>query len=346
MTPFVFLSSDAGIVTSFVAALEQPGLFTNDVLLSNFTNFRYYLAFHPLLIYLLQKVTGDYGSAYISLLLALPFAEAAGFYLLGRLLFNDKYLAFLLSLMTLFPIALPVREFWGIYDDPLPRSLFHAYLPFLLAGFFYYRSNVRMLPVLMVALGIGFYTHPVSVPGWALGIWLSIWLFLPETWSLVKRAAYMLGLGLIFVATVAPWAANFLFVHDNAGNLGIKYEDVVEIISNRVGPELLSVRLALELWKDEVFSGPLALYFFAAIGLSAAVVYKYKDIRREFAVILVWIIGILFVALGLTCLEESICAARHVRRLQMDSVRGVKYPDSFNVTDVRLAFGRNPEPDA
>ena len=78
MTPFVFLSSDAGIVTSFVAALEQPEFFTNDVLLSNFTNFRYYLAFHPLLIYLLQKVTGDYGSAYISLLLVLP-AQATGF---------------------------------------------------------------------------------------------------------------------------------------------------------------------------------------------------------------------------------------------------------------------------
>ncbi len=134
MYPFVFLGSDAGIVSSFVAAYEHPDLFKMDPLLGDFTNFRYYLALHPILIFALNKLTGDYGMAYICLLLLTVFLQCSGFYLLGIVLFRNRYWAFLLSVMALCPISLPIREFWGIFDDPLPRSLFHACLPYVSCG--------------------------------------------------------------------------------------------------------------------------------------------------------------------------------------------------------------------
>ena len=281
ITPFVFLGSDAGIVSSFVAAYEHPESFQGDALLGNFANFRYYLAAHPPLIYIISKVTGDYGSAYISLLLFTPLLQAAGFYFLGRILFDNRYWALLLSIITLCPVALPIREFWGIYDDPLPRSLFHACIPFVLAGAIYFRRDYKIWPWLMVAAGLLFYTHPVSSPPWGFGIWIGMCAFLPSNWSLKKKLLYMLTLGVIFVAVTLPWAANFGQVHDHAGVSGVGYSQIVDIIGDRVGKELLSVGMALDTWQEELFSWPLGFYTAWALCAVTALLWSRPEKRRE-----------------------------------------------------------------
>jgi hypothetical protein len=325
ITPFVFLGSDAGIVTSFVAAYDNPDLFRHDVLLGNYSNFRYYLAIHPFLIHYLKELIGDYGTAYIVLLPFTTFMQAAGFYLLGRLLFANRYWATLLSIITLCPLALPVREFWGIYDDPLPRSLFHAFLPFLLAGAFHFKSRPKMWPVLMACVGLAFYSHPVSVPCWAFAFWLGMFMFLPPHWSLWKQVLYMGITGGVFVLVVLPWVANFALVHDRAACEGITYGDVVGIIANRVGPELLSVKLAVGLWWERLQRWPLNLYFAGSVAGAAGIAWLNPAKRRDLALLGVWVIGILFVSVGLTYAEEVVCTGYGLRRLQMDSIRGIKY---------------------
>ncbi len=325
LTPFVFLSSDAGIVSSFVAAYQRPDLFRGDVLLGDFTNFRYYLALHPLLILVINKLTGDYGLAYISLLLVTVFVQCSGFYLLGVTLFRSRYWAILLVAINVAPIALPVREFWGIYDDPLPRSLFHAFLPFLLTAAFRFKNEVRMWPWLMIFTGIVFYTHPVSAPPWAFAIWLGLWVFLPAQWVILKKSAYMFGLGLVFIVTVMPWALNFLLVHERSASAAVNYNDVVGIIGDRVGHELLDVRLALRLWLDAASSWPLCFYFLWAVAGSVILWRMKQDLRNDFKLVVVWCVGIIFVAVGLTFVEQTICRIYDFKRFQMDSIRGVKY---------------------
>ncbi len=325
ITPFVFLGSDAGIVSSFVAGYEHPELFRGDVLLGNFGNFRYYLAAHPLLIYTISKVTGDYGSAYISLLLVTPLLQASGFYLLGRVLFNSRYWALLLSIITLCPIALPIREFWGIYDDPLPRSLFHACIPYVLAGAFYFRDDYTKWPWLMAATGLLFYAHPVSSPHWGFGIWIGMCAFLPHNWSLQKKLLYMFALGLVYVAVALPWAANFLQVHDQAGVTGIQYSQVINIIADRVGIELLSVGLALQMWGRELLSWPLWFYCSWALCAVAVVSFLHPETRKGFLLVAFWGLGILAVAVGITFAEEVTCHIWNLPRFQMDSIRGIKY---------------------
>jgi hypothetical protein len=323
--PFVYLGSDAGIVSSFVAAYQHPHLFRLDPLLGDFTNFRYYLALHPVLIYALNKILSDYGTAYISLLLLTVFLQCAGFYLLGMVLFRNRYWAFLLSALAACPIALPVREFWGIYDDPLPRCLFHACLPYLLAAAIHWKTERRVWPWLMVAVGLMFYTHPPSAPHWAFAIWLGIWAFLPARWSWFRKTAYMLVLGLIFVAAVLPWASNFLFVHDRAASEAVQYREVVGIIGQRVGEELLDVGLALRMWRTELSSWPVWLYVSWAICASVAVLRIYPERRKDILLLAIWAVGILFVAVGLTFVEQTICRIYDLKRIQMDSVRGIKY---------------------
>ena len=325
VTPFVFLSSDAGIVSSFVAAYEHPDLFRGDVLLGDFTNFRYYLALHPLLIYVINNFTGDYGLAFISLLILTVFLQSTGFYLLGLTLFQNRYWAFLLAVINLCPVPLPVREFWGIYDDPLPRTMFHAWLPFVLTAAFHFRSKVRIWPWLMVFMGIAFYTHPVSAPPWAFAIWLGFWAFLPATWTWFKKPAYMVMLGLIFVITVMPWASNFLLVHDRPASEVVQYKDVVGIIADRVGKELLDVGLALKLWWLDLSSWPLWFYSLWAVTGSTALWYMRRDVRKDIKLVVIWCVGILFVSVGLTFLEQTLCRVYDLKRFQMDSIRGIKY---------------------
>ncbi len=325
IVPFVFLGSDAGIVASFVAAFEHPDLFQGDVLLGDFTNFRYYLAIHPVLIYFLNRVTGDYGTAYVSLLLLTPLLQAVGFYLLGRVLFQSRYWAFLLSLITLCPIALPIREFWGTYDDPLPRSLFHAFLPYLLAGTLHYRYQPRKWPWLMVGMGLAFYAHPVSAPVWAFAIWLSFLVSFPEGWLLRKKLLYMFVLGVIFVGTTLPWALNFSLVHGRPDSVIIPYKEVVEIIGERVGKELQSVYLALDMWWQEIVSWPLWFYCLWGLGSSVFVAWRYPQSRRNLTPLALWATGILFVSVGLTVVEEAVCRVYDLPRVQMDSIRGIKY---------------------
>ncbi|MGO8878997.1 MAG: hypothetical protein ACLPVO_17330 [Desulfomonilaceae bacterium] len=325
LTPFVFLSSDAGIVSSFVAAYQHPDLFRGDVLLGDFTNFRYYLALHPLLIFMINKLTGDYGVAYISLLLLTVFVQCSGFYLLGVTLFKSRYWAILLVIINLAPIALPVREFWGIYDDPLPRSLFHACLPFLLTAAFRFKREVRMWPWLMVFTGLMFYTHPVSAPPWAFAIWLGLWVFLPTQWGVFKKSVYMFMLGLMFVVTVLPWALNFLLVHERPASAAVNYNDVVGIIADRVGAELLDVGIALTLWLKEVSSWPFWFYSLWAVAGSVVLWGWRRDLRADIKLVAVWCLGIVFVAVGLTFVEQTICRIYDLKRFQMDSVRGVKY---------------------
>jgi hypothetical protein len=325
LTPFVFLSSDAGIVSSFVAAYQHPDLFRGDVLLGDFTNFRYYLALHPLLIFVINKLTGDYGLAYISLLLLTVFVQCSGFYLLGVTLFKSRYWAILLVIINLAPLALPVREFWGIYDDPLPRSLFHACLPFLLTAAFRFKIEVRMWPWLMVFTGLMFYTHPVSAPPWAFAIWLGLLVFLPTQWGVLKKLAYMFTLGLVFVVTVLPWVLNFLLVHERPASAAVNYNDVVGIIADRVGAELLDVGIALTLWLKEVSSWPFWFYSLWAVAGSVVLWSQRRDLRADIKLVAVWCLGIVFVAVGLTFVEQTICRIYDLKRFQMDSVRGVKY---------------------
>jgi hypothetical protein len=325
ITPFVFLGSDAGIVSSFVAAYDKPELFRHDVLLGDFANFKYYLAIHPFAIHYLNKLMGDYGTAYMSLLLVTPFLQAAGFYLLGRVVFRARYWAVLLSIMSLCPLALPVREFWGIYDDPLPRSLFHAFLPYLLAAALYFKESPSKWPWILAGVGVAFYAHPVSAPHLAFGLWLGMWLFLPSQWPIWKRFGYMFVTGAAFVVVVTPWALNFLSVHGNAASETVSYGAVVNIIANRVGDELLSVGLALSMWRDQLSSWPLGYYVAWAAGCGFFLAWTEPGRRKDLLLIATWALGILIVAVGLTYLEETVCRLYGLRRFQMDSIRGCKY---------------------
>ncbi|MDO8559756.1 MAG: hypothetical protein Q7S23_01825, partial [bacterium] len=184
--PFAFLSGDSANIAGFAAALDHPGNFTGDAILSDPANFRFYQTIHLPLIRALTKITGDYGTSFIWLLGWHVLVQAVGFYILGRILFHRRYWAALYAIMTLVPVQLNL-EFWGAWSDPLPRFSFQALLPYLLAAALRWRSSPIAWPWLMAAAGVLVYVHPVSAPGWGLALWLGFVWGAPAAWSYQKK---------------------------------------------------------------------------------------------------------------------------------------------------------------
>jgi len=72
-------------------------------------------------------------------------------------------------------------------------------------------------------------------------------------------------------------------------------------------------------------SWPFWLYPLWALAGSVILWLLRRDLRNDMKLVAIWCLGIIFVAVGLTFLEQTICRVYDLKRFQMDSIRGVKY---------------------
>ena len=113
--PTLILSGDAGNLVSFAAAQAQPELFRGDPALGEANLTGYYATIYiPLIKALAPLAGGDYAWGYTWLVLPHVFLQLLGFYILGRLLFHNRFWALLLALLTAMPfIDVGLGEFWA-----------------------------------------------------------------------------------------------------------------------------------------------------------------------------------------------------------------------------------------
>lgn len=319
ISPFVILGGDAANIASFAAAWDHPNMFQGDGILDNPDNFRFYATVHVPLLRILGKVFGDYGSAFIYLLAPHVFFQALGFYILGRVVFQNRYWAALLAIASWMPIWFNI-EFWGIYQTPIPRFSFQAFLPYLLAAAFYWRSKPTAWPWILAFAGALIYVHPVSAPTIAFAIWLSFWLFLPTSYSLPKKITYMLFVGAISLSIALPFVIHYLgsFAHSKTAN----YEQVYEIIKIRFARGYLDIPLAIKeffiiLWVQRLL--PLAI-----IG-AGLVLWLRREDRKSVLFIYLWFAGILIASGLIPMIDHAIARAYNRTPIQYDLVRGLRY---------------------
>src|SRR3990172_6936905 len=208
--PVVILSGDGGNIASYAAASDHPGWFKNDPALGDSNNIGVYATIHIPLIRALYHLTGDYGLAYTWLVFPETFLQLLGFYILGRILFKNRFWAFLLAFLTaMMVITIGLGEIWGVWRDALPRVTFQSLLPFLLALVLVWKDKPGLWLWLMIFAGLLVYVHPISAPAWGFAIWLSLWLLHPKEWNWRRRILVMLGLGLVFLIPLIPFAINY-----------------------------------------------------------------------------------------------------------------------------------------
>ena len=242
--PVVILTGDGGNIASYAAALDHPGWFNNDPALGASNNIGIYATIHIPLIRLLHRLTGDYGLAYSWLVLPQTFLQLLGFYILGRVLFKNRFWAFLLAFLTAMTVInIGLGEIWGVWQDALPRVTFQSLLPFLLALVLVWKDHPGRWIWLMVFAGLLVYVHPISAPAWGLAIWLSLWLLQPKGWSWKRRLLVMLGLGVLFLAIITPYAITYLSYRgrDQAAD----YNIVMTVLQTYSPANLLNVPAAL-----------------------------------------------------------------------------------------------------
>jgi hypothetical protein len=319
--PVVVLTGDGGNIASYAAAQDHPAWFTLDPALGDPTNTGVYATIHIPLIRAIERLTGDYGQAFAWLLLPQTFLQLLGFYILGRMLFKNRFWAFLFAFLTaMMVIDVGLGEIWGVWRDALPRVTFQALLPFLLALVLAWKDRPARWPWLMLLAGLLVYVHPVSAPAWGFAIWLGLWLFVPKAWRVRQRILVMLGLGAAFLVPILPFAVNYLSYQSRGG--AADYSTVMAILQAYSPANLLNIPAALGefLWNmTRSLLIPVAL-----VGFAATWILK-KDDRKEVKLVLLWTAGIFVTSILIPFGEQIIEALLKMLPFETELVRGIRY---------------------
>ena len=316
----LFYASDTASLAGFAAAGEHPELFAGDELLADRDNFSFYSTIHLPLAKMIARFTGDYASAFTLLLWLHNILLPLGFYILGRIFFQSRYWGALLGILNLMPVPLAVTEFWGIYSDFLPRISFHVLLPFMLAVVFYRRFKAGSWPVILSFIGLSMFIYPASVPSWGFAIWLGLWLFLPSSWNIFKRAGFMFMSGICFFLGALPFSINYLSHHAH-GNTG-DYNLIYEIMNYRYPDELFNALYAFKSFISNLTF--LRVSLFGLIGI-IYVWFRYRLERKSIVLVFMWILGILITSVAIPFAEQVISHKYKVFSLEIELVRNTKY---------------------
>jgi hypothetical protein len=318
--PFVDLGGDAANIASFAAAWAHPEYFRGDALLGNLDNIRIYATIHIPLLQWLKGITGNYGLAMVSTLAPHIFIQMLGFYIFGRVVFKNRYWAFLLAVATTMPFIMNLGERWGIMQEPVPRFTFQAVLPYLLTLAWVWRKQPRRWPWVMAVTGAMVYLHPVSTPAWALAIWLAMWLFIPVSWLWLKRLGFMFANGLIIALVAAPFILNYTGHHVQGQSLS--YELVYYIVDTFFPPNLINIPAAVgEFLLLTLVSGLLPLSIVAFFLLR---ILK-RDDGDGLRLILGWMAGLALMSVIFPWIEHTI--ERYLRMVPYETelARGLRY---------------------
>jgi O-antigen/teichoic acid export membrane protein len=319
--PMVILTGDGGNIASYAAALDHPGWFQADPALGELNNIGIYATIHIPMIRALYHLTGDYGLAYAWLVLPQTFLQLLGFYILGRVLFSNRFWAFLLAFLTAMTVInIGLGEIWGVWQDALPRVTFQSLLPFLLILTLVWKNRPGRWPWLMLFAGLLVYVHPISAPAWGLAVWLSLWLMQPKEWTWKRRSLVMLGLGALFLVVLTPFAINYLSYRGR--DQAVDYNTVMPILQTYSPANLLNVPAALWdfLWNmTRSLLLPLALAGFIATWLLK------KSDRTPVKIVLVWMTGIIITSVLIPFFEQAIEQRFQILPLETELVRCIRY---------------------
>lgn len=323
-TPFVFLGGDAANIAGYAAALDHPQLFAGDSALGDPEELSFYATIHIPLLRALFPLFGDYGTAYVSLLGIHVLLQALGFYVLGRVLFENRFWALLLSVVTLMPVWVGLGTLWGTYEDPVPRFTFQALLPFVLSLALVWSSRPSRWPALMGIAGLLMYVHPVSAPSWAVALWLGLAAERSETLPLRRRLAVLALAAAVFLLVSAPFLAIYLgsreHVVPQASSAISHYAILRQALPSAYFDASLAVRTLVVKWGNAF----ALVWLWAAVG--AVVVWRLGGRERTLLARMgLWAVGIVLVSVGVSWLDQWQASVRHALPVQFDLIRGLRY---------------------
>jgi hypothetical protein len=238
--PAIFMGSDAGVYTEIAAAEAYPHLFVGDALLQRADNYNFYKIAHIFAIRTLGWLTGDYGKGMIFLLGPLVLTHLLGYYILGRVLYQNRFWAIILSLTTAVYISPPVSDDVGLLFDPIPGLAFGALLPYLLAAIIRFQDETDKWKIIMACCAGMIYIHPVSAPAWVFGLWLFYAFSNPDGLLAGQRIKRAIVLGMVAFLLALPFAVVYVGAHDTAPSDPVKVAAIRDAMEARIEPAYLN----------------------------------------------------------------------------------------------------------
>lgn len=308
---FALLNPDLGVYASFAAAQDNPALFANDPFLSDEKNTNSYNMVYIPLIQVLKTSFGNYGTACAFLLPFFIFIHLLGYYVLGVSIFKNPWAGLFIALLISAPIQ-TYYDFWGLILDALPRFLYQAAIPFLMALSILRGSNPKWWPAIVAGLGLLNYIHPLSTPTWVIAFVFALWISATdvEFW----RKARMMGLAIVvLVVILLPFLMNYVGSTVTETNDVVHYAQTSAILQERFSA--MSTNSLAEIFQ-KFFVGArggafdLTWYLVCVLALiGVACVLLFREIPNQYPYvrqIVAWMAGI-FVGSGvLPALEQAI----------------------------------------
>jgi len=334
VSPFIYVGSDASYISSYAAALDNPGQFTADYFLSNQAHISSYFALHIPLIRGLGRLTGSYGGAFLVLLPLAIFFKLLGFYLVGKRLLRSRGLALLLAIGT-FPIVLTgAWDNWGLIGDALPRNLFEIAFPWLIYWSVAWIARPKRWYLLSLILGLLAYVHSISA-GITFAVLTLVYLVLSPA-PFGKRLGQTALSALIFAAAAAPFAAVYAISFSSAATVPLPYADSLAILMSVYGTNHFNVlQIAGDLVVTLSRSGILPL---ALIALVASLLTRKNLLSSAARTVTVWILGVALVSIVGPYTERLLDPWLHMVSVQMMLVRGLRYLPPLLLLFAFLAF--------
>jgi len=320
--PTIILGGDAANIASFAAGRAYPQLFINDAILGNLNNIGLYVTIHLPITIFLEKILGNFGLAYSVLLFPHVFMQYFSYYLLGRVLFHNRYWALLFTLAVSAPLSLAGGELWGVTGDGMPRFTYQVLIPFLMILMLTtWSERPQRWPWMMVAAGLLAFIHPVSTPAWAFALWLGFWPIMPIAYDMRRKLGEMIKLGLVLALALVPYITIYL-TYKKGGQGSGDYDMVYYILTNYFPYDLLNIPGALITLFTATSQYGLLWYGLAGLFLTFIL---FRSERGRLGQMLTWMAGISFVTLLVPFVEQSIERSLRIIPIQTELMRGHRY---------------------
>ncbi len=291
-----------------------------------------------------------YGNAFVSMFIPVIVIHLLGFYFLGRILCRSRVLAVLLAIYSSVLINFDTwGEFWGLFSrEPLNRVMIGALIGLFWSVAIYYGRKPRMRPVIMAAVGLSLWVHPVAAPVLGFSIWLGLWVMRSEDEKLDKFILNMFLSAGIFLLVLFPYSLQYTSSFGHSGAPPGLQKEMLDIMRNgyidgyfRNEIKAIKQFFHVYLWQKP-FLGMAMVALLGTIFLGGA------DDRRKAMQLGLMAVGILFVSDILFLLDHYVAMRAERIPLQADLVRGNRFliPLSFAILFLSSAaalrrFGMN-----
>jgi len=319
--PAIFIGSDAANLTAFAAARANPNLFIGDTLLEKIDNYKFYTTVHVFAIQALGWLTGDYGTGMVFLLGPLVLIHLLGYYILGRVLYHNRFWALILSLTTSVYILTPIGDDIGLMPDPLPGFAFGALLPYLLSAIIRFQADTNKWKIIIACCAGLIYIHPVSGPAWVFGLWLFYALSNPDGLAVGQRIRRAFALGIVAFLVALPFATLYVGSHDIAPDDPVKVAAIRDAVQARVEPTFLNPIPTISAFSKWLLTD----FYYTYIALLSLCLLLYgKTYRREARTLITVVCGVVLFSMLIPCIEYLRTISSGVP-FQIELVRPLKY---------------------